>query len=71
MFNYDIEKMLQDVDFSQYSKVKESLRQKLLINRKYKSNILDTDELDMDELDNVVAAVKAPLYNKENNINHK
>ena len=41
----DIEKMLQDVDFSQYSKVKESLRQKLLINRKYKSNILDTDEL--------------------------
>lgn len=62
----DIEKMLQDVDFSQYSKVKESLRQKLLINRKYKSNILDTDELD-----NVVAAVKAPLYNKENNINHK
>ena len=67
----DIEKMLQYVDFSQYSKVKESLRQKLLINRKYKSNILDTDELDMDELDNVVAAVKAPLYNKENNINHK
>lgn len=62
----DIEKMLQDVDFSQYSKVKESLRQKLLINRKYKLNILDTDELD-----NVVAAVKAPLYNKENNINHK
>ena len=62
----DIEKMLQDIDFSQYSKVKESLRQKLLINRKYKSNILDADELD-----NVVAAVKAPLYNKENNINHK
>ena len=67
----DIEKILQDIDFSQYSKVKESLRQKLLINRKYKSNILDADELDMDELDNVVAAVKAPLYNKENNINHK
>lgn len=67
----DIEKILQDVDFSQYSKVKESLRQRLFINRKYKSNILDTDELDMDELDNVVAAVKAPLYNKENNINHK
>lgn len=62
----DIEKILQDVDFPQYSKVKESLRQRLLINRKYKSNILDTDELD-----NVVAAVKAPLYNKENNINHK
>lgn len=62
----DIEKILQDIDFSQYSKVKESLRQRLLINRKYKSNILDTDELD-----NVVAAVKAPLYNKENNINHK
>lgn len=62
----DIEKMLQNVDFSQYSKVKESLRQRLFINRKYKSNILDTDELD-----NVVAAVKAPLYNKENNINHK
>lgn len=67
----DIEKILQDVDFSQYSKVKESLRQRLLLNRKYKSNILDTDELDMDELDNVVAAVKAPLYNKEKNINHK
>lgn len=67
----DIEKTLQDIDFSQHSKVKESLQQRLLINRKYNLNILDNDELDMDELDNVVAAVKAPLYNKENNINHK
>ncbi|WP_302486918.1 hypothetical protein [uncultured Megamonas sp.] len=67
----DIEKMLQDIDFSQHSKVKESLRQRLLINRKYNLNILDNDELNMDELDNVVAAVKTPLYNKENNINHK
>lgn len=67
----DIEKILQDIDFSKHSKVKESLRQKLLINRKYNLNILDNDELNMDELDNVVAAIKAPLYNKENNINHK
>ncbi|WP_296896508.1 hypothetical protein [uncultured Megamonas sp.] len=67
----DIEKMLQDIDFSQHSKVKENLRQRLLINRKYNLNMLDNNELSMDELDNVVAAVKTPLYNKENNINHK
>ncbi len=63
--------MLQDIDFSQHSKVKENLRQRLLINRKYNLNMLDNNELSMDELDNVVAAVKTPLYNKENNINHK
>lgn len=67
----DIEKMLKNIDFSKHSKVKESLQQRLLINRKYNLNILDNDELNMDELDIVVAAVKTPLCNKENNINHK
>lgn len=44
----DIEKTLQTTDFSQYSKVKESLRLKLLSQQ--------DNELSMDELDNVTAA---------------
>lgn len=61
----NIEETLQNINFYQNSKVKTSLRQKLLINRKHN---LDTDELSMDELDNVVAAMKISLYDKKNNI---
>lgn len=48
----DIEKNIKNIDFSHYSNVKESLRQKLLINRR--------QELSMDELDKVTAAVYIP-----------
>lgn len=52
----DIEKTLQTTDFSQYSKVKESLRLKLLSQQ--------NNELNMDELDNVTAAYSPQYFNK-------
>lgn len=56
----DIEKVLQTTDFSKHSKVKESLRQKILLNR--------NNELSLDELDMITAAGAVALPPKEDRI---